>query len=147
MRNIFLFLTVPDPLIVIGNTIQGVCPDLLALTWNHPTEIPQCITNYHLDVATENGNQNTSVTGTSTTVNILSSECCLRHTFTVTPVYAMAGPRDTSDPVSLIPAENGMMCLSVLFIVMCMQPCMGVCGHWWLSGMQPREEADCRFVI
>jgi len=97
----------PDPLIVIGNTIQGVCPDLVTLTWNHPSEIPQC-TNYRLDITTENGNRNTSVTGTSTTINILSNECCLRHTFTITPVYAIAGPRDTSDPVSLIPAENGM---------------------------------------
>ena len=112
-RYPFSFLTAPDPLIVIGNTIQGVCPDLVTLTWNHPTEIPQC-TNYRLDITTENGNQNTSVTGTSTTVNILSNECCLRHTFTITPVYGMAGPRDTSDPVSLIPAKNGTMCLSVL---------------------------------
>ena len=102
----------------------------MTLTWNHPTEIPQCIINYRLDITTENGNQNTSVTGTSTTVNILSNECCLRHTFTITPVYAMAGPRDTSDPVSLIPAENGTMCLSVLYmsVVMCMQPRMGVCS-------------------
>ena len=116
IRHPFLFLTVPDPLIVIGNAIQGACPDLVTLTWNHPTEIPQCITNYHLDIATENGNQNTSVMRTSTTVNILSSECCLRHIFTITPVYAMVGPRDTSDPVSLIPAENGMIRPSVLAI-------------------------------
>jgi len=39
--------------------------------------------------------------------------------------------RDTSDPVSLIPAENGTMCLSVLYmsVVMCMQPRMGVCSQ------------------
>lgn len=98
-----------------GNSFPGVCPDWVALRWNQPTEAQQCITNYHLDILTESGSWNTSVTGTVAAVNILSSECCLRHTFTVTPVYLLTGPRDTSDPVSFIPAQSGkaVMCVSM----------------------------------
>ena len=98
-----------------GNSFPGVCPDWVALRWNQPTEAQQCITTYHLDILTESGSRNTSVTGTVTAVNILSSECCLRHTFTVTPVYLLTGPRDTSDPVSFIPAQSGkaVMCVSM----------------------------------
>lgn len=105
--QIVFFLTAPDPLIVAGNSFPGVCPDWVALRWNLPTEAQQCITNYHLDILTERGSWNTSVTGTVAAVNILSSECCLRHTFTVTPIYLLTGPRDTSDPVSFIPAQSG----------------------------------------
>jgi len=107
---------------VAGNSFPGVCPNWIALRWNQPTEAQQCITNYHLDILTESGSRNTSVTGTVAAVNILSSECCLRHTFTVTPVYLLTGPRDTSDPVSFIPAQSGkaVMCVSMYVLTIYM---------------------------
>lgn len=100
-----LLLKVPDPLIVIGNSFHGVCPNWVALKWNQPTEALQCIRNYHLDIITESGSRNMSVT--STFAVIVCNECCLKHTFIVTPVYALTGPRDTRDQVSLIPGQSG----------------------------------------
>lgn len=97
---------VPNLVTVTADVSQGICPTAAVLRWNQPTAIQECIAGYTVETTTTSGSWNTYVTSTTATVNINSSECCLMHTFTVTPVYVQVGARNTSDPVSLVPGQS-----------------------------------------
>ena len=101
-----MLYNVPNLVIVTADVSQGICPTAAVLRWNQPTEIQECIAGYTVETTTTSGSWNTYVTSTTATVNINSSECCLMHTFTVTPVYVQVGARNTSDPVSLVPGQS-----------------------------------------
>jgi len=130
----------PDQVNVTRGASVG-CPSqaTVPLTWNPPSMIQECVANYTLetrvtvDTATVTSSD-TTVTSSDTTVSINSGECCAEHSFTVTPVYALAGPGTTSNPVSVVPGQNaypnpGNLSLDVMY-----NTAIDVTVHWQNAG-------------